>query len=177
VRHGPTTVDRSGADHVVDGHRPGGDPHHDEAQPAGHLEHHRHEPGAHPAQLEPGLELGERPAAVGIGRVALHDRLERESADRRGEAHRAGQQHAGDHPTEQRRAEPGDRDHGQRCDEHRLFAQLRAHERGDCVAGHRQQACEAERETEPDEAGLLCTEPEEQVEEREPGAGPQEQQP
>ena len=36
----------------------------------------RDQPGQRPAELEPGLELGERPAAVGLRGVALDDRLE-----------------------------------------------------------------------------------------------------
>ena len=175
MRHGAAAVDRTCADHVVHGDRHGCDPDQHEAQSTRHLEHDGHESGGHPAHLEPGLELRECTPAIGIGCVALHHCFEREPADRRGEVHRAGQQHARDHATEQRRPEPGERDHRQRRDKHRLLAQLRAHQRGDRVAGHRQQARETERQAEPHEAGLLRSEPEEQMEERESGARPQEQ--
>ena len=43
----------------------------------GIVDHHGDQTGDHPAELEARLELGERPAVVGLRRVALHDRLER----------------------------------------------------------------------------------------------------
>ena len=53
-----------------------------------HRDRHRDERADDPRDLEAGLELGERPAPVGVGRVALEDRVERQLAGGPGQADR-----------------------------------------------------------------------------------------
>ena len=62
--------------------RPGGDEGDgDEPHPAGRLQRRRDHSRRHPPHLEPGFELCECPAAVGVGWITLHDRVERLLAD------------------------------------------------------------------------------------------------
>ncbi|MCB1002323.1 MAG: hypothetical protein KDB40_23725, partial [Acidimicrobiales bacterium] len=103
----------------------------------------------------------------------MHDRLEREPSGRRGEVHRAGEEHAGHDAADEGGGDTRRREQPDGADQHGLFAQPGTQQWGDGVAGHREQAREAERQAEPHEPGRLGTEPEEQVEEREPGRRPQ----
>ena len=62
----------------------------------------RDQPGDRPGELEPRLELGERPAAVGLRGVALDDALERQAADGGGEVDGDGEPDAGGDAADER---------------------------------------------------------------------------
>jgi hypothetical protein len=72
-----------------------------EAVSTGHREEHRHHAGRDPCQLEARLELSERPTAVGVGGISLHDGLERQPSRRCREVHCTGQRDGGERTAEQ----------------------------------------------------------------------------
>ncbi len=120
----------------------------EEPEPRRDGDDHRDEPADHPQQLEAGLEQGERPPEVGIGRVALHERVEGEAPGVGGHAERQAEHGIADEPAQQRTGDRDARDEHERPEEDALLghepAQARGDDRAEQAARHREAGHEPE---------------------------------
>ena len=89
----------------------------------GQRQRHREERADHPDELEPGLEPGEGPAPVGVGRVALHERVEGQLAGARADmpTHERDERGAAEPAAATRRAHRGEHGRRQRAREDALL--------------------------------------------------------
>src|SRR5690606_27414881 len=119
--HPAVGEEEAAADHVRrrGERRPTGD--HQVAEAGWDVDDDRDRRAEHPDELETGLEAGEGPATVGVGGVALHDRVERELAARRGEPDGERRDRATEKATGEGRDQSGDDDEDEGRDEQALL--------------------------------------------------------